>query len=390
MRKTALVLCLMMVATSLAGCLGNDIETSEGDDVVLGESTDDWPTYYVPMSGDLPTCDPTILGRLYYVEADTNFQACTSTGWTVVQIGGSSSTLVLNSAPILAASVWASDDDMISDDGDGTYSRILYIDWVAMDLDGTIASLGIDYDSDGVIDISFSQNSGLFSDQPTAQSMDGDVYGGAFVIPFEVGNTFVQAEDYMGIDCSIIVQKTITIMAIDDGGATTYNPIVMDGLGGWGQQYYPLTGWKIQDQLSSSFGIPQADIDWVSGIGSSCLKIPQLSFTDHPDVLTAGTTDNLAILTVDDPGDWTTWMSMVSGDEDFYIEGYCVDSSGMYTWLEDEVYTFSGVDEDDPQAGEYWTVSEGGVSGSCDSGTVSFSVTLNFGDNRLGILTAVN
>ena len=139
MRKIAIVLCLLMM---LAGCIdGTDVETSEGDDVELGELTDDWPTYYVPAAADLPTCDTTTLGRLYYVEADTNFQACTSTGWTVVQIGGSGSTLVLNSAPILSANVWESDDDMIADDGDGTFSRLVYIDWVAMDIDGTIASL---------------------------------------------------------------------------------------------------------------------------------------------------------------------------------------------------------------------------------------------------------
>ena len=391
MRKISITLCLLIITTGLSGCIdGTDVETSEGDDVELGELTDDWPTYYVPAAADLPTCDATTLGRLYYVEADTNFQACTSTGWTVVQIGGSGSTLVLNSAPILSANVWESDDDMIADDGDGTFSRLVYIDWVAMDIDGTIASLGIDYDSDGVIDIPFSQNSGLFSDQATVQAQNGDEHGGAFIIPLEVGNSIIQVEDFMNTECSLMIQNTLIVMAVDDDGATTYNPIVSDAIGGWGAAYFPISGWQVSDSFASSFNIPQTNVDWVQGVGSSCLKVPQMSFADHSDALTTGQSDNIAILTVDDPGAWSTWISMMDGDEDFYIDGYCVDSLGERTWLEDEEYTFSGVDEENPLAGEYWTVSEDGSFGSCDSSTTSFEVKMSFGDNRITLTTAVN
>ena len=50
MRKVSLMLCLLMMTAGLSGCLGgSDVETSEGDDVVPGELTDDWPTYYVPL-----------------------------------------------------------------------------------------------------------------------------------------------------------------------------------------------------------------------------------------------------------------------------------------------------------------------------------------------------
>ena len=78
-----------MMTVPLSGCLGgNDIETDEGNDIIL-EDTDDWPTYYVLTAGDLPACpgqNNDNLGRLYYVESDTNFQACMSTGWQVVQL----------------------------------------------------------------------------------------------------------------------------------------------------------------------------------------------------------------------------------------------------------------------------------------------------------------
>ena len=173
------------MTSGLSGCIGDsEVETDEGDEVIL-ELSDDWPTYYVPTSNDLPTCDSTTQGRLYYVEADANFQACMSTGWQIVEIGGSNANVILNSAPILSASVWDSDDDMLVDDGDGTYSRLVYIDWVAMDLDGTIVSLGIDYDGDGVIDVPFSQNSGIFSDQTyNCDPEIEDCYlAGGFIIP---------------------------------------------------------------------------------------------------------------------------------------------------------------------------------------------------------------
>ena len=394
MRLVAFVICLIMMTVPLSGCLGgNDIETSEGNDIIL-EDIDDWPTYYVLTAGDLPACpgpNNDNLGRLYYVESDTNFQACMSTGWQVVQIGGSGSTLILNSAPILSSTVWMADDDMFADDGDGTYSRLLYIDWAAMDIDGTIASLGIDYDSDGTIDIPFSQNSGLFSDQTPVQATNGDDYGGAFQIPFEVGNTIFQMEDYANIDqCSLIIQKSLIVMAVDDDGAVTYNPLVFDALGGFGMEYQPMTSWMLSGTGATAFNIPQADMDWLTGVSSSCLKIPQLSFVDHPDALTTGQTDNMAILTVDDPGDWATWVSMMDSDENFYIEGYCVSPGGVGLWLEDEDYTFSGVDEETPQAGEYWTVSEGGDFGVCDSSADTFRVALNFGNNRVTIETTMS
>ena len=58
MQRLPLVVCLMMM---LVECIGEDnLETEEGDDVIL-EDTDDWPTYYVQTSGDLPTCDTSTL-----------------------------------------------------------------------------------------------------------------------------------------------------------------------------------------------------------------------------------------------------------------------------------------------------------------------------------------
>ena len=400
MRKISITLCLLMITTGLSGCIGGtDVETSEGDDVELGELTDDWPTYYVPTAADLPTCDTTTLGRLYYVEADTNFQACTSTGWTVVQIGGSSSTLVLNSAPVVSASVWLTDDDMVADDGDGTYSRLMYLDWSAMDLDGTIASLGLDYDSDGIIDIPFSGNSGLFSDQTPVLAQDGDLYGGSFIVPFEVGNNYIQVEDY-GAPCAIIIQKTLVVIATDDDGATTHVPLVMDGFGGWGEEYYPINGFDAQGYHGSIFGIPQSDIDWVSGIGSSCPQAPQFSVVDHADSLTTLGDDNLVTITLDDAGDWSTLLSGSEtgwGDDyGYYLSVYCIQDNGNKIWLEGAVSesSFTGNDIELPQSGDYWTVMDsGGTNGAnsdCNPATEEVEVRIYFGDNQITLLTTVS
>ena len=127
-----------MTTMTLSGCIGNsDVETSEGDDVELGESTDDWPTYYVQSSGDLPTCDSSTLGRLYYVEDDVNFQACMSTGWEVVDIGGANSNIVLNSTSNAKCKhgLHGEEKTRLSYDGDGTMSIAFLMDWFAYDME---------------------------------------------------------------------------------------------------------------------------------------------------------------------------------------------------------------------------------------------------------------
>ena len=120
MRKIVILLSLLMMTSGLSGCIGDsEVETTDGDEVIP-ELSDDWPTYYVATANDLPTCDSTTQGRLYYVEADTNFQACMSAGWQVVEIGGSNANVILNSAPIVSANFVGSDDDALADDGAGT------------------------------------------------------------------------------------------------------------------------------------------------------------------------------------------------------------------------------------------------------------------------------
>ena len=75
MRKIVMILCLSMMTTGFSGCVGNNTEiSSDGDPITPGELPDDWPTYSVPSLNDLPICDSTTLGRLYYVESPPQFQ----------------------------------------------------------------------------------------------------------------------------------------------------------------------------------------------------------------------------------------------------------------------------------------------------------------------------
>jgi hypothetical protein len=302
MRKTPLVICLMMMTFSLSGCLGGrDAETDEGDDIVL-ENTDDWPTYYVPSASDLPNCVTSILGRLYYVEADTNFQACMSTGWQVVQIGGSSANVVLNQVPIVETNYWFLDDDLVTDtsgNGEADHS-LIGLHWDAKDIDGTISQIGIDYDGDNVIDINLPSNSGVHSeDDYTLQN--GNVISGLFAVPHDQGLTVHKS--MTPSTCLISITRTITVIAIDDGGATGMSSQTMSAINP--HLYSPIGNnhfWNSYDVAGSTwltFLLTTADYDWVMGNGASpCAPIPTFSLATGTS-FTTGTSDVIATLTLD-------------------------------------------------------------------------------------------
>ena len=115
MRKIVILLSLLMMTSGLSGCIGDsEVETTDGDEVIL-ELSDDWPTYYVPTSNDLPTCDSTIRTNVERKDDCTMFarrliQACTSSPGHSSKTGkllkgGSNANVILNSAPIVTASV---------------------------------------------------------------------------------------------------------------------------------------------------------------------------------------------------------------------------------------------------------------------------------------------
>jgi len=72
-----------MITMPLAGCFGGD-DSSDASD----EALDDWNVHFAATAADLPTCDEDTNGRLYYVEADNQFQVCKTTGWEIIDIRG--------------------------------------------------------------------------------------------------------------------------------------------------------------------------------------------------------------------------------------------------------------------------------------------------------------
>jgi len=372
-RIKTLLLALIMTTMTLSGCIGNsDVETSEGDDVELGESTDDWPTYYVQSSGDLPTCDSSTLGRLYYVEDDVNFQACMSTGWEVVDIGGSNSNIVLNQPPVVSARVWSTGDayGYLVDDGDGTMSIAFYLDWFAYDVDGTVTSVGIDQDMDGVVDITLPSNSGAIDSLSSIQLANGETLNGAFVAPLEVGTSFSRITDFMEneeapiVGCGLIIQKSFFVIASDDSGASTTIPIVAPLT--LGEGYDPVDGFEIQEDLYQALSIPQSDLDWLTGQGSStCPTGVTFTAVDHPDSITSQGGDNIATITISNTADWSHWNDDTDWGENWYVSAYCLDSNGERTFIEGGT-TFNGQDEDSPQDGDTISIVDNNW-GNCDS-----------------------
>ena len=353
------MLCLLMTTAGLAGCLGTDIETSEGDDVVLGESTDDWPTYYVPTSGDLPTCDSTILGRLYYVEADTNFQACMSGGWQVVQLGGSGGNILMNQPPIVEANVWLADDDLVQEDGDGTYSILIGLHWNSTDVDGTISQIGIDYDGDLIIDIPLSTTTGASSGEDNAVQ-NGHVYSGLFAIPFESGLTFHRGQT--PTDCKWSMTRTITVVAVDDDGATSLTFITRSAIDPrtdfMGMLYYnAYAAIEFNSQIPGF--ISQADYDWILGAGTStCPAPPVFSLTFDSGAVTSGDSDILGVLTLVSGS--PTNVSGQDGCSPMSV-GLSLDGQYYNQLCPSFSIQFSGTDAANPVAGDTYTISEAGV-----------------------------
>ena len=66
-----------------SGCIGRD-DSSDASDEVL----DDWNVHFAATAADLPACDEDTNGRLYFVEADGQFQVCKTSGWSIIDIQG--------------------------------------------------------------------------------------------------------------------------------------------------------------------------------------------------------------------------------------------------------------------------------------------------------------
>lgn len=373
MRKIPLFICLMLLTVSLSGCFGGeDIETVEGDDIIL-EDTDDWPTYYVLTSGDLPTCPGQSnenLGRLYYVEADSNFQACLSTGWQVVQIGGSNGNILMNQPPIIETNYWFLDDDLVTDTtGDGVPDHSLMgLHWDARDIDGTISQIGIDYDGDNTIDINLPSNSGVHSEDDYALP-NGNVLSGLFAVPLDQGLTVHKT--MTPSTCLLSITRTITVIAIDDGGGIGMSSQTMSAISP--NLYNPIgsshlfNSYDVADSTWLQSFLTTADVDWILGNGASpCPQIPTFSLTAGTS-FTTGTSDIIATLTLD--SGIATGISAEDCDADTFFVGI-EHSSGSHQSMGCQTWGSSDISITPSATGtttDTWVITEDGTD-ICSSG----------------------
>ena len=85
-RKNAftVLLALLMTASAFSGCSGTDEHLDEEP-----ESLEDWNVFLVQNSSDLPACDSSTEGKLYYVAYESGFQACSNSLWESIDLSGS-------------------------------------------------------------------------------------------------------------------------------------------------------------------------------------------------------------------------------------------------------------------------------------------------------------
>lgn len=74
--------------TALAPVVLGVVLTGCGGDAEQAGQKSDYATYTVASAADLPTCDTSRLGQLYYVESDQNFQTCKAEGWIAINVRG--------------------------------------------------------------------------------------------------------------------------------------------------------------------------------------------------------------------------------------------------------------------------------------------------------------
>jgi len=317
-----------------------------------------------------------------------------STGWEVVDIGGANSNLVLNQPPVLSAKVWSTSGGetygYLVDDGDGTMSIAFMMEWFAYDLDGTVTSVGIDQDMDGVVDITFPSNSGAIDSQSSIQLANGDILNGGFVAPLEVGTSYSRITDFIEddespmVECGLIIQKSFFVVASDDSGASTIVPIVAPLNLNVEGSYRAIDGLEVQEELYQSLSIPQADLDWLTGQGSStCPTGVTFTAVDHPDPLTSQGGDEIATITISNTADWSHWNDNTDWGENWFVSAYCLDSDGDRTFIEGGTI-FNGIDEDSPEDGDTISILDNS-NGNCDSSHDRLQLYIRVDQHRVPI-----
>ena len=87
-KMIAVQFCLLMLISSLSGCLGSE-DVEKDSDTEKPSLLGDWDVFSVQSVSELPACDGDTDGRLYYIETDSQFQTCANNVWSVIDLMGS-------------------------------------------------------------------------------------------------------------------------------------------------------------------------------------------------------------------------------------------------------------------------------------------------------------
>jgi ELWxxDGT repeat protein len=152
--KIAMLLCLLMVSAPMAGCVGGNDDSNPDNE----ELSDDWNVHFAATTADLPTCDETTNGRLYYIESGAQFQVCKTTGWEIISIqgpvgaNGADGTDGQDGAPgSNGADGTNGQDGAAGEDGVSTLIRVLSS--TGCTTGGNTFEIGDDTNGDGVLDL---------------------------------------------------------------------------------------------------------------------------------------------------------------------------------------------------------------------------------------------
>ena len=147
-KNIAMLLCLLMISAPIAGCVdSNDESPTENE-----EQLDDWNVYFAATAVDLPTCDETTNGRLYYIESGAQFQVCKTAGWEVITIQGPDGPSGQDGAPGADGADGTNGQDG-APGADGVSTLIRVLSSTGCITGGNTFEIGDDDNGDGVLDI---------------------------------------------------------------------------------------------------------------------------------------------------------------------------------------------------------------------------------------------
>ncbi len=81
----AVLFAFLMMTMSLAGCLSGD-DGGIGETGAVGEAGSS--LHLVVTADELPDCNTTLLGQIFFVSGEGAFQVCSTTGWAIVDLSG--------------------------------------------------------------------------------------------------------------------------------------------------------------------------------------------------------------------------------------------------------------------------------------------------------------